>query len=133
MIGTGSMKPLPPHPPASSSHARKVMQGNASESAIERSLRSALHGRGLRFRKHLAVLPGRRCKPDIVFPRAQIAVFVDGCFWHRCPEHASSPKANAEWWSEKLARNVARDRENDALLRAAGWTVVRLWAHEPLE
>jgi DNA mismatch endonuclease (patch repair protein) len=87
----------------------------------------------MRFRKHLAPLPGLRCRPDIVFTRRHLAVFVDGCFWHRCPEHGSEPKANGDWWRRKLDANVARDRRNDAMLTAAGWTVLRLWTHEQLE
>jgi DNA mismatch endonuclease, patch repair protein len=108
------------------------MLGNRAESAIERDLRSALHRRGVRFRKHASVIPGLRCHPDIVFTRQRIAVFVDGCFWHRCPLHGSEPKANAHYWRPKLDANVARDRRNDAALVAAGWTVLRFWAHEPV-
>jgi DNA mismatch endonuclease (patch repair protein) len=95
----------------------------------ELRLRRELHRRGLRFKVEVAVpnLPRRRV--DIVFPRAQIAVFVDGCFWHSCPEHATRPVSNAEWWSEKLARNVARDRDTDERLASAGWTVLRFWEH----
>lgn len=89
-------------------------------------LRSAMHALGLRFRVH-AVLPGR---PDIVLTRAKIAVFVDGCFWHACPEHGVMPKNNREWWQEKLGRNVERDRQTDAQLRALGWDVVHVWEHE---
>lgn len=109
------------------------MIGNRSESAVERALRSELHRRGLRFRKHLAPLPGVRCRPDVVFTRARVAVFVDGCFWHRCQAHCVMPKANAEWWQAKLEANVARDRRNDELLRAAGWSVERFWAHEAVD
>jgi len=109
------------------------MQGNHGESRPERALRSLLHSRGLRFRKHAPPVPGLRCRADIVFTRARVAVFVDGCFWHRCPQHASSPKANAEWWRTKLDANVARDRRNDAILADAGWTVVRVWEHEEIE
>jgi DNA mismatch endonuclease (patch repair protein) len=109
------------------------MLGNRSESAREVALRSELHRRGMRFRKHLAPVRGLRCKPDIVFTRKRLVVFVDGCFWHRCPEHGSDPKANGEWWRTKLDANVARDRRNDAALAKAGWTVLRLWAHEPLD
>jgi DNA mismatch endonuclease (patch repair protein) len=68
---------------------------------------------------------------DIVFPRPRLAVFVDGCFWHCCPEHGGRPKANAEYWTPKLARNVERDRQTDARLRSAGWTVLRIWEHVP--
>jgi DNA mismatch endonuclease (patch repair protein) len=93
------------------------------------ALRRELHRRGRRFYVDRAPTPGRR-RADIVFPRAKVAVFVDGCFWHSCPLHASSPKNNAEWWREKLAANARRDRDTDAALTAAGWTVVRVWEHE---
>jgi DNA mismatch endonuclease (patch repair protein) len=76
----------------------------------------------------------RRRKVDIVFPTERLAVFVDGCFWHSCPEHATYPRANGHWWAAKLARNVERDRETDRRLAAEGWTVLRIWEHEdPLE
>jgi DNA mismatch endonuclease (patch repair protein) len=68
---------------------------------------------------------------DIVFPKAKIAVFLDGCFWHGCPEHATQPKANAAWWREKLDRNMDRDRETTEHLIGLGWTVLRFWEHEP--
>ena len=93
----------------------------------EVSLRHELHRRGLRFRVSFAGLPGR---PDIVFTRARLAVFVDGCFWHRCPVHRTEPKNNALWWQQKLDRNVARDREKDALLAGQGWRVIHVWEHE---
>jgi DNA mismatch endonuclease (patch repair protein) len=108
------------------------MQGNRSDSRPEQELRSELHRRGLRFRKHLNVLPGARCKPDVVFTRARVAVFLDGCFWHSCPLHGTASKSNPDWWAEKLRRNVERDRRNDALLTQAGWTVLRFWEHEPI-
>jgi DNA mismatch endonuclease (patch repair protein) len=128
-----AMPSVPPAPPPSSSHARNVMLGNRSESEIEKTLRSTLHRRGLRFRKHVSPLPGLRCRPDVVFTKRRIAVFVDGCFWHRCPLHGSRPKANADWWQQKLGANVARDRRNDQALAAAGWHVLRFWTHESVE
>jgi DNA mismatch endonuclease (patch repair protein) len=109
------------------------MLGNRSESEVERVLRSVLHRRGLRFRKHVRPIRGLRCRPDIVFTRQRIAVFVDGCFWHRCPLHGSAPRANGEWWQRKLDANVARDRRNDEALRDTGWVVLRFWAHETIE
>lgn len=96
----------------------------------ELALRSALHARGLRYRKDLRLDLSVRVRPDIVFTRARVAVFVDGCFWHACPDHATSPASNAGFWTTKLARNVQRDREQDAALTDAGWTVVRAWEHE---
>lgn len=97
----------------------------------EVALRSALHRRGLRFRKdYLLRLDGARVRPDIAFTRAKVAVFVDGCFWHACPDHGRAPTANSWYWDEKLTSNVARDRRNDQLLINNGWTVVRVWEHE---
>jgi len=106
------------------------MQGNRStDTRPELRLRSALHRRGLRFRKDLSV-EGLRCRVDVVFTRSRLAVFVDGCFWHGCPDHGNTPTTNNGYWSEKLARNRARDARNDAALRAAGWDVIRVWEHE---
>ena len=96
----------------------------------EMAVRSALHRRGLRFRVHRRIEGVPRTRPDIVFVSARVAVFVDGCFWHQCPEHRTSPRANAKWWREKLDRNVARDRATDEALADAGWGVIRVWEHE---
>ncbi|HEX9969609.1 MAG TPA: very short patch repair endonuclease, partial [Acidimicrobiales bacterium] len=96
----------------------------------ERALRSLLHRQGLRFRLHQRPVAGLRRQADIVFRRAQVAVFVDGCFWHSCPDHATSPKSNGSWWRDKLATNVRRDRDTDERLAEAGWVVVRVWEHE---
>jgi DNA mismatch endonuclease, patch repair protein len=107
------------------------MQLQASrDTAPERKLRSALHKIGLRFRIHVRPLAGVRREADVVFPKARVAVFVDGCFWHGCPDHASWPKANADWWREKIEGNRRRDADTDERLRQAGWTVVRMWTHE---
>jgi DNA mismatch endonuclease (patch repair protein) len=96
----------------------------------ELTLRRALHARGLRFRLHRRDLPGT---PDIVFPRQRLAVFVDGCFWHACPDHGVVPKNNREWWQEKLAKTCERDARKDAELEALGWTPVHLWEHTSVE
>lgn len=71
-----------------------------------------------------------RRRADIIFPRLRVAVYVDGCFWHGCPLHGTSPKANAQWWREKLDHNRQRDEDTDRVLSAAGWIVVRVWEHE---
>jgi DNA mismatch endonuclease, patch repair protein len=92
----------------------------------EIALRTALWSLGLRYRLHTP-LPGR---PDIVFSRSRLAVFVDGCFWHGCPEHGVKPKTNSAFWQTKLERNIARDLRTSASLKAAGWTVIRIWEHE---
>jgi DNA mismatch endonuclease (patch repair protein) len=95
----------------------------------EAALRSELWRRGLRYRVDTKVV-GRRRRVDIAFTRAKVAVFVDGCFWHSCPEHRSLPKANRAWWTDKLETNERRDRDTDAELTAAGWLVIRVWEHE---
>lgn len=100
----------------------------------ELALRSELHRRGFRFRVDRAPVPGLRSRADIVFGPARVAVYVDGCFWHSCPEHGTRPKANADWWGRKLDRNQERDRETDRVLGEHGWEVVRIWEHEdPIE
>ncbi len=115
-----------PAPPLSATVSAQMRRMPRKESGPELQLRRAMHRLGLRFRTQ-APLPGR---PDIVLTRAKIAIFVDGCFWHRCPEHATAPKNNAEWWDAKLSRNVIRDREKDEAIRSLGWTPVHVWEHE---
>src|SRR6478736_5875938 len=100
----------------------------------ELAIRSELHRRGLRFRVDRPPVPGLRSRADIVFGPARVAVYIDGCFWHSCPEHGTKPKANADWWEQKLRRNQERDAETDRALREHGWEVVRIWEHEdPVE
>jgi DNA mismatch endonuclease (patch repair protein) len=96
----------------------------------EQALRRELWGRGLRYRVDVAPLRGLRRRADVVFSRARLAVYVDGCYWHSCPEHATVPKSNRAWWIAKLRANVDRDRDTDARLRDSGWEVVRVWEHE---
>lgn len=116
------------HSWASSPGVRRSMQSNKSrDTTVEVQLRSALHRSGLRFRKNVRPAPGLRCTADVVFPRALVAVFVDGCFWHYCPEHGSAPKTNAEWWAAKLRATVARDAASRSALERMGWTVVSIW------
>lgn len=113
---------------------RRRMSAQARRgTAPELALRSALHARGLRFRVHRRPLPELRREADLVFSRARIAVFVDGCFWHSCPEHGTQPRTNEDWWRRKLAGNRARDDDTDHQLRQAGWLPVRVWEHEPVE
>jgi DNA mismatch endonuclease (patch repair protein) len=100
------------------------------DTAPELALRSELHRRGLRFRVDRAPVAEIRRRADLVFGPSKTAVFVDGCFWHSCPEHGTKPKANAEFWDRKLSRNRERDTETDRLLVERGWTVIRIWEHE---
>lgn len=100
----------------------------------EVELRSALHRRGYRFRKDYPIrVEGKLIRPDIAFTKQRVAVFIDGCFWHSCPDHGRQPSVNGGYWSPKLEGNAIRDREQAAALRAAGWTVVRFWEHEDHE
>ncbi len=103
------------------------------DTAPELLLRRALHARGVRFRVDhpLPGMPRRRA--DVLLTRVRVAVFVDGCFWHSCPLHATRPATNAAWWRAKLARNVERDRETDAHLARIGWAVMRFWEHEDMD
>ena len=111
------------------------MLGNRrSDTRPEMALRSALHRAGLRFRKDVrSDLGDMRARPDVVFSRAKVAVFLDGCFWHSCPDHATRPTRNAEYWAPKFARNSERDRQQNAALGAHGWTVIRIWEHVPVD
>jgi DNA mismatch endonuclease (patch repair protein) len=100
------------------------------DTAPELALRSELHRRGLRFRVDRVPMRGMRSRADLVFGPARVAVYVDGCFWHSCPEHGTMPKANAEFWKIKLTRNQERDTATDNFLRENGWAVLRIWEHE---
>src|ERR1035437_694348 len=100
------------------------------DTAPELAIRRILHAQGMRFFVDRKVLPELRTKADIVFPRTQVAVFIDGCFWHRCPDHGTLPKTNQAWWAAKLATTVARDRRTDEELSSSGWIVIRIWEHE---
>jgi DNA mismatch endonuclease (patch repair protein) len=110
---------------------RRSMQSNrSSDTKPELALRSILHAKGLRYRVNHRPLPEVRHTADVVFTRARVAVFVDGCWWHRCPQHYTEPKSNTGYWVPKIERNVARDAKVDGLLAAAGWTVIRAWEHD---
>lgn len=101
------------------------------DTPYEVALRSELHRHGYRFKVDASPVPGRR-RADIVFTRKRVAVYVDGCFWHGCPQHAIWPRANADWWRTKIRGNVERDRATTSELLARGWRVVRVWDHQPL-
>lgn len=118
-----------PNPPSSGARRRMERQ-RRRDTKPELAIREILWQRGLRYRVDFPPLGGVRRRADLVFTRAKVAVFVDGCFWHSCPEHGTVPKSNREWWLSKLAANRSRDRDTDIRLKAAGWTVVRIWEHE---
>ena len=119
---------------ASSPRVRSVMRGNRSrDTRPELAVRSAVHRRGLRYRVAVCPIPGVRRSADLVFASARVAVFVDGCFWHGCPEHYVASRSNQEYWTEKIAGNRARDAETDARFLAHGWLPLRVWAHVPPE
>ncbi|HEX5526863.1 MAG TPA: very short patch repair endonuclease [Solirubrobacterales bacterium] len=122
----GSVRPLPSSPAVRDQMSRLGQRDTTPELA----LRSELHRRGLRFRVDHPPVSGVRTRADIVFPREKVAVYVDGCFWHSCPDHGTMPKANADFWGPKLARNQERDREINEALADENWTVVRIWEHE---
>lgn len=119
--------------PSSAVIRRRMQQQRRRDTRPELELRRALHAAGLRYRVERPVLPGMRRRADVVFGPAKVAVFVDGCFWHICPQHATAPKANADWWREKLERNRERDRDTDRQLLEQGWLPVRVWEHEKMD
>lgn len=107
------------------------MLGNRNrDTAPEKALRSLLHAAGLRYRVAAKPLPGMRRTADVVFGPVRVAVFIDGCFWHGCPDHFVLPKTNPDYWRDKIGRNMGRDRDTDGQLAAAGWLVLRFWEHQ---
>src|SRR3978361_230575 len=116
---------------ACSPEARAGMQSNKSrDTKPELALRSAVHALGLRYRVSAKPLAGGRRTADLVVPRAKVAVFLDGCFCHACPQHHTVASANPKFWPDKVEGNRARDQNTDERLAAAGWGSVRIWAHE---
>lgn len=121
-------------PKASSRSIRtRMKQVKRRDTGPETALRSLLHRAGHRFRVDCSPVVGIRSRADIVFRGARVAVFVDGCFWHGCPQHGTWPKSNAAFWREKIESNRRRDAETTACLRRLGWRVVRVWEHETVE
>jgi DNA mismatch endonuclease (patch repair protein) len=107
-----------------------MARSGSRDTKPEVQIRRLLHALGLRYRVDCSVLPGVRRRADLVFGPARVVVLVDGCFWHGCPEHATWPKHNADFWREKIEANRDRDRDTDRRLEDAGWLVVRVWEHE---
>jgi DNA mismatch endonuclease (patch repair protein) len=120
--------------PSSSDASRRMAKVRQKGTTAEMALRREIHRIGLRYRIDYEVLRKPRRVADVAFPGRKIAVFVDGCFWHGCPEHATWPKQNAEFWRQKIEANRERDADTTARLKAAGWTALRFWSHEsPVE
>ncbi|MER7698477.1 very short patch repair endonuclease [Streptomyces sp. NPDC096095] len=116
--------------PSSPGVSARMSRQASRDTEPEVAVRKLLHAAGYRFRVNARVPDMPRRTIDIAFTRVKVAVMIDGCFWHGCPVHATQPKSNAQWWREKLDRNMARDRETTEHLAAAGWTVLRFWEHE---
>lgn len=109
------------------------MQANKSrDTKPELALRRALYASGFRYRLCIRPVPEIRRTADIVFRKARVAVEVRGCFWHGCPQHYRQPRANSDYWSEKIEKNVKRDQVMDELLTQAGWTIIVVWEHEDI-
>lgn len=109
-------------------HRKKNMQNiRSADTRIEVLIRSALHKKGYRFRKNVKSLVG---KPDIVMPKYHLLIFLDSCFWHKCPYHSNIPQINTMYWIPKLERNKKRGKEVNRILRKQGWTVLRFWEHQ---
>lgn len=125
---------VPKHPGASSDAiSARMSVARRRDTLPEVAVRGVLLARGLRFRVDYPIPGQRRRTIDIAFTRRRVAVFVDGCFWHGCPEHGTRPQKNSAWWQAKLAANRARDADSDAILRDLGWSVLRVWEHESPE
>jgi DNA mismatch endonuclease (patch repair protein) len=119
--------------PSSEAALKRMKAAKPRDTAPEKALRSALHKKGLRFRIDVKPIKELNRKADIVFRAAKVAIFVDGCFWHGCPIHGTHAKANAEFWDQKIKQNQERDIDTARQLKAAGWTVIRVWEHEDPE
>jgi len=125
--GAASMPRIQPSSPEASRRMAKVRQKGTD---AEIKLRRELYRNGLRYRVSYVVLQRPRRVADVAFPGIKIAIFVDGCFWHGCPKHATWPKQNAEFWRQKIKTNRSRDADTNGKLEAIGWQVVRVWEHE---
>lgn len=117
---------------ASSAGRRRIMQGNRpKDTRPELAVRRLLHADGLRYRVSYTPLPGLRRSADVAFPKQRVAVFIDGCFWHGCPEHGRTQfNVNGDYWPAKIRKNRSRDQDTNERLTAAGWLVLRFWEHE---
>lgn len=123
------MKPKPSSPAAS----KRLQVTRQNDTSAEAAIRAQLRRLGVRFRVNTYADISVKTKPDIILRDHKVAVFVDGCFWHGCPKHATWPRANRQWWRAKIEGNIRRDLRNRARLRRVGWAVLRAWEHENAE
>lgn len=124
---------MPSIQPSSPEASRRMARIRQKGTSAELALRRQLYGRGIRYRVDFEVLRRPRRVADIAFPGLRIAVFVDGCFWHGCPEHATWPKNNSDFWRQKIEANRLRDMDTNERLKNDGWLVLRFWEHEPAD
>lgn len=106
-----------------------MVTNRSKDTSPELAIRSGLHRKGYRYRVHIRPIPELRRTADIAFTRLEMAVFVDGCFWHGCPAHFVPPKQDSDYWAHKITSNRLRDQSTDAALKESGWTVLRVWEH----
>ena len=119
--------------PSSHKASRRMERVRQKGTRCEVELRRTLHFRRLRYRLQVPLITNSRRVADIVFRRRKLAIFVDGCFWHGCPEHGTSPKSNADFWRDKIETNKKRELDTNQRLTEAGWRVLRVWEHEEAE
>jgi DNA mismatch endonuclease (patch repair protein) len=134
-IGVGTPSEMTPSAYVTSPGRSRTMAAiRRRDTKPEVALRSAIHRLGYRFRKDYPLrVDGKLIRPDIAFTKRRVAVFIDGCFWHCCPEHGRRPSVNERYWTPKLEANVTRDQEQTAALEAAGWQVLRFWEHQQVD
>ena len=113
--------------------SERMRRQKTTGTECELRIRRELHARGVRYRVDFRPLPNSRTRVDFGWRGLKLAVFIDGCFWHRCPQHFTEPKSNTAWWLDKLEANTIRDAQIDELLAKAGWTVLRFWEHDPAD
>jgi DNA mismatch endonuclease (patch repair protein) len=119
--------------PSSATASQRLKQVRQRDTDCELAVRKVLHRRGFRYFVDRRAEPDIKVRADMLFPRTKLAIFIDGCFWHGCPEHRTLPRSNTDWWTNKFSQNRARDEQGTAALTNRGWTVLRFWAHEDPE
>lgn len=129
-VGFGKTETVKYPEPSSRNDQKRMRAVGSRDTSPERALRSILHRAGYRFRVDIQPAPTLRRRADLVFTKARLAVFVDGCFWHGCPQHASWPMNNEEFWCLKIEGTRARDADTNEKLQLLGWRVLRFWEHE---